>query len=169
MLRIERCDDLPLIGQFIKSSNLVSLFEDHYKDHGHWKGVNGGKTIFVWLLYILSESDHRLSHVEEWCDRNIETLGAIVGDKELRRLDLSDDRLGRLLDRLGDDEKWMKFECDFSSQMVRSYSLDSVYKEDLSMGAVRLDSFNIPQHRKEDDFFRRGYSKQRRKDRPGKR
>jgi transposase len=166
MFRIERCDDLPLLGQLIKSSNIASIYTKHYPDHGHWQGIDGGHTIMVWLLYILSEADHRLSHVEDWCKDRLETIRAIIGQQQLRGLDLCDDRLGRLLDRLGDDEKWMAFECDFSGQMVQSYSLDKVCSDEPCSGLIRLDSFNIPQHREEDDFFRRGHTKQRRTDRP---
>ena len=166
MLRIERCDDLPLLGQLIKSSNIDSIYVKHYPDHGHWRGIDGGQTLIIWLLYILSEADHRLSHVEDWCKDRLETLRAVTGQQQLRGLDLSDDRLGRLLDRLGDDEKWMAFECDFSGQMVRSYSLDNISSSEPCSGLIRLDSFNIPQHREEDDFFRRGHTKQRRTDRP---
>ncbi|MEL6944431.1 MAG: transposase, partial [Bacteroidota bacterium] len=166
MLKIERCDDLPLIGAILKQSNIATIFSEHYKDHGHWLGASGGQTLFMWLLYILSESDHRLSHVEQWGEQNIETLKALTGLSDLRSLDLSDDRLGRLLDRLSKDEEWVDFERSLSNRMVREYKLQAVEQSSPIEAVVRLDSFNIPQHRAEDDFFRRGYSKQRRVDRP---
>ncbi len=59
-------DDLPLLGFQFRQCKLAELLDSHFPDHGLWKGISGGQLAVGWLLYILSEGDHRLSHVEDW-------------------------------------------------------------------------------------------------------
>ena len=47
----------------------------------------------------MSESDHRLSRVEDWSASHLGVLRAVLDCPSLRSLDFADDRLGRLLDR----------------------------------------------------------------------
>jgi hypothetical protein len=63
---VEHLDDLPLIGHNIETTGIPSLFDAHFPDHGLWSGLSGGKVVAGWLSYILTEGDHRLSHVEGW-------------------------------------------------------------------------------------------------------
>ena len=76
-MQIERVDDLPLINHFIKGSGLASLLDKHFPDHGLWRGISGGKLALGWLLYILSEADHRLCHVEPWAEGRLQTLSVL--------------------------------------------------------------------------------------------
>ena len=98
-MKISYLDDLPLIGSQLRSFDLSSLLDEHFVDHGLWKGISGGKLAEGWLLYMLSEADHRLSHVQDWAGERLDILSAILEAPDLRELDFSDDRLGRLLDR----------------------------------------------------------------------
>jgi transposase len=158
---IEQIDDLPLIGHQLRQIGLPELLETHFPDHGNWKGISGGKVLFGWLLYILSEGDHRLSHVEDWAAQRLHTLSAILDEPEIRSVDFCDDHLGSLLDRLSDDEAWESFECDLGRQIVQVYQ-----SADGAPQVVRADSFNAPQFRAPEDLFQYGYSKQRRSDQP---
>lgn len=162
-MKVEHLDDLPLLAEQLRKSGLAKIFDKHYPDHGHWKGISGGKLLEGWLLYILSESDHRLSHVEDWASDRLEVLSAVLREPELRSLDFSDDRLGRLLDRYSDDEQWNNLEESLGKKLLKVYSLNEE-KNDLMV--VRSDSFNVPQFRAITDLFTRGYSKQRRSDQP---
>lgn len=163
-MRVEHLDDLPVLGSQIQRMGLSGLLDNHFPDHGLWKGISGGKLAEGWLMYILSEGDHRLSHVEEWAELRLESLGAILGESELRVLDFSDDRLGRLLDRYSDDEEWNALEIGLGRQLLQVYGLESGEEESLKV--VRSDSFNAPQFREEGDLFTYGYSKHRRSDQP---
>jgi transposase len=158
---IEQIDDLPLIGHQLRQIGLPELLETHFPDHGNWKGISGGKVLFGWLLYILSEGDHRLSHVEDWAEQRLHTLSAIMDEPEIRSVDFCDDHLGSLLDRLSDDEAWERFECDLGRQIVQVHK-----PADGAPQVVRADSFNAPQFRAPEDLFQYGYSKQRRSDQP---
>lgn len=165
-MRIEHLDDLPLLARYLDKMNLTELINKHFPDHGLWRGISGGKTSFCWLLYLLSQGDHRLSHVEDWVSERQTLLSVLLDQDMIRKLDLSDDRLGRLLDRFSKDENWKNFESEWSSQLVRIYKPAGVTKSGKSLHTVRGDSFNAPQFRKPTQFFTHGYSKQRRNDQP---
>ncbi|MEM8900277.1 MAG: transposase [Bacteroidota bacterium] len=166
-MRIEAIDDLPLLGSELKHLDLAQLLDKHFPDHGLWQGITGGQLTLGWLLYILSEGDHRLSHVEDWASLRINTLRAILGTPELRQIDFSDDRLGRLLDRFSDDIAWRKFEQSLSHRTVEVYQLNRLSEtEELNTQVIRTDSFHAPQFREVGELFGFGYSKHRRADQP---
>ncbi|AEE50881.1 DUF4277 domain-containing protein [Haliscomenobacter hydrossis] len=162
---VEQVDDLPILGHQLKELGLPTMLEAYFPDHGHWQGLSGGQVLFGWLLYILSESDHRLCHVEDWAECHIHILSAIMDKLDIRKVDFCDDRLGRLLDRLSDDQAWESFECGLGKQVVEVYQATNPSQTNAS-SVVRSDSFNVPQFRKPSDLFRHGYSKQRRADLP---
>lgn len=165
-MRIEYLDDLPVLGHYLLNGELVDLLNAHFPDHGSWQGLNGGKLGVGWLMYILSEGDHRLCHVEDWAEKRLDALGSILGEASLRKIDFCDDRLGRLLDRYSDDEKWRRFEIDFGSNLLQVYQLCEMGAGQKSPAVIRTDSFNAPQYRTPNDLFRFGYSKHRRADQP---
>lgn len=159
---VEPLDDLPILGKLMNDAGLAELFDKFFADHGHWKGLSGGKVTLGWLLYILSEGDHRLSHVEDWSQLRLNSLAAVLDSRNLRSLDFSDDRLGRLLDRFSNDDNWDKFETALGKKVLQVYAIPNVE----NLPVVRTDSFNAPQFREQGQLFRYGYSKQRRSDRP---
>ena len=166
-MKISYLDDLPLIGFQLGILDLSSLLDKHFPDHGLWKGISGGKLAEGWLLYMLSEADHRLSHVQDWAEQRLDILGAILEESNLRGLDFSDDRLGRLLDRYSDDDNWHRFEQSLGKGLFRFYQLDnSPSVTGNLMHVFRTDSFNVPQFRTVDSLFTYGYSKHRRSDQP---
>lgn len=164
-MEVEYIDDLPLLSNQIEQFDIRSLIETHFPDHGHWKGLSGGQVLFVWLLYILSESDHRLSYVEDWANTRLKTIATLLCVSKVRGIDFSDDRLGNLLDRLSDDEKWSNLEQSISKRLLKVYDLSEEQQEDTPK-IIRTDSFNVPQYRQVSELFTHGYSKQRRSDQP---
>ena len=76
----------------------------------------------VWLTHILSEGDHRLNHVEAWAEKRQHTLEISTG-QQVRGLEWSDDRLGIVLDKLADAEKWKAFETNLNRRTIRVYDL----------------------------------------------
>lgn len=164
---IESLDDLPFLGAQIARSGLSGYLDQHFPDHGHWSGISGGQVAVGWLLYILSEADHRLSHVEDWASGRLQTLGAILGEGGVRAIDFSDDHLGRLLDRYSEDDSWRAFERTWSSHFLQVYRiLGFEGEQEQRAHVVRTDSFNAPQFRDAGELFTHGYSKQRRPDQP---
>jgi hypothetical protein len=78
----------------------------------------------VWLCFILSEVDHRLSRVQPWVEQRLQSLQALVSPA-LRVLDFSDDRLASILDYLGADTGWGDFETALGRHTIRVYDLST--------------------------------------------
>ena len=166
-MRVEQVSDLPLLADHLKRCDLSSLLDEYFPDHGLWKGISGGQVGIGWLLYILSQGDHRLSHVEDWADLHIRTLKALLGVPKLRSIDFCDDRLGRLLDRYSSEDRWYAFEQALGERLLQIYPLQTpVQGRESGIEVVRTDSFNAPQFRPKGELFTHGYSKQRRSDQP---
>ncbi len=116
-----------------------------------------GEVTLVWLSHILSQADHRMNHVQNWVENHIESIGQCLG-KALVGLDLSDDRLGKVLKELSDDSKWKGFEEELSQSQIQVY--------DLKTERVRLDSTTASGYWEEnkEGLLQRGHSKDHRPD-----
>ena len=95
-----RADELPLLYKIVKSYGIIEIIDKHYALHGNWVVISAGQIVGVWLCYMLSECDHRLSPVEEWVEERLELFQILSGESNLRSVDFSDDKLGELLSRL---------------------------------------------------------------------
>jgi transposase len=113
----------------------------------------------VWLSCIVSEANHRLSHVEPWAATRLTTLQTCLG-QPVRRVDFTDDRLALVLDSLSDDARWNAFEGALNQQTLRVY--------DLSRQRVCIDSTTAKGYVgvNEDGLFQCGHSKDKRPDLP---
>ena len=159
-VKTERVDDIPLIKAEFAKSDLTNLLESYFPDHGNWKGISGGKVTVGFLIYILSCSDHRISHVETWAAQRLTTLKYCLNSPDLTCKDFTDDKLGSLLDRFSDDEKWAAFEKAHNQRLINVYNL-AVHSE-----AIRLDAMITQSHRTAEGDFQFGHSKQHRSDLP---
>jgi hypothetical protein len=70
----ERVDDIPLLIAQQQKMSLAEIIDEIIIPHGGRQGLSVGQTVMVWLSFILSEADHRLSYVEPWVARHQETL-----------------------------------------------------------------------------------------------
>lgn len=95
-MKIERVDDIPLIISELESIDLSGLFNEYFPDHGNWQGLSGGQVLTTFLTYVLSCSDHRLSHVEPWVEGRVHVLGHCLRTSDITPGDFTDDRLGAL-------------------------------------------------------------------------
>lgn len=155
----ERVDDTPLLLAHMERMGLPSLLDEHFPTHGNWQGLSLGWTTVVWLAHILSEGNHRLSHVQPWAEKRLESLQVCVG-QTVRALDFSDDRLGDVLSALSQDAAWEGFEASLNGQLLRVY--------DLSSQRVRLDSTTASGYGSvtPEGLFQFGHSKDHRPDLP---
>jgi transposase len=155
----ERVDDIPLLLNQMEKLKLSSLVDEHFERHGNWEGLSLGKVLVGWLSYLLSQGDHRLNQVEEWASGLSSTLTRCLAPT-VRSLDFSDDRLARVLDRLGEDAQWDKFEGSLNRHTVRVY--------DLKVSCVRLDTTTSSGYRpvEAEGLFQFGHSKDYRPDLP---
>ena len=120
----EEVDDIPLLLAVIKQMGLIEVLNESLEQHGNWEGLGAGHLIGVWLAYILSTGDHRKSQLEEWVEERKHTLEQSLGVEEIKGLDFTDDRLGIILHKLSDDEKWQRSECEVNQRIVRVYELE---------------------------------------------
>src|SRR3972149_10529052 len=68
--------------------------------HGNWEGLSPGKTMVTWLAHILSEHNHFMSHAQDWVAQSPHLWTGLWG-QSVRPLDVSDDRLGGGVGRVG--------------------------------------------------------------------
>jgi transposase len=155
----ERVDDIPLLLAQIKGMGIPELLDRHFATHGNWVGTSLGWTTGIWLAHILSRGDHRLSWVEKWVSGCVATLESSTGQMVLAS-EWSDDRLGRILDLLSEEEAWQGFERALNQRTIRVY--------DLRPERVRVDSTTASGYWTvtEEGLFQLGHSKDHRPDLP---
>jgi transposase len=155
----ERVDDIPvLLAQQVRMG-VPDLLDRHFASHGNRQGISLGALATLWLTHMLSEADHRLSHVRGWARQRLATLQQCSG-QAVAELDFTDDRLADVLTALGDDVRWQAFERALNQNLLRVY--------DLSAERVRLDSTTASGYWKvsEDGLLQFGHSKDHRPDLP---
>lgn len=156
----ERVDNIPLLIAEFEKSDLSNLLGQYFPNHGNWQGIKGGKVAVLFLTYILSCNDHRLSHVEQWAADRINTLRYGMNEPALSSKDLTDDKLGALLDNFSDMEQWSLFEHAHNRKLINVYNLNT------DSEAIRLDAMITQSHRAAEGDFQYGYAKQHRSDLP---
>ena len=107
---------------------LPALINCHFPTHGNWQGLAPGPVVAVWLAYILSRGDHRLSQVQPWVAKRRYTLSRMLThptSEGITELDWADDRLAAVLPLLAEDTNWQAFESAISQRLLRVYSLEA--------------------------------------------
>lgn len=152
-IRVVRLDDLPLLFAIQERLKVASIFDQLVPPHPNWVGdLSFGQVVVGWQVYLLSQCDHRLNHVEDWVGERVHVYTACF-NQPVRALDFSDDRLADILDKLSDGELWAKFETQLNQQVIRVY--------DLETQRVRLDPSTISTYApvNEQGRLQLGYSK----------
>src|SRR5262249_20986790 len=114
----ERTDDIPVLIAFLLKMRVAELIDKHFPTNGNWTGLSLGQMLVVWLTFIISEGDHRLSHVEPWVAAHQHTLSRALHQEVLPR-DCTDDRLATGLDYLCVAEHWGECECAPNQPLIR--------------------------------------------------
>jgi transposase len=155
----ERVDDIPLLQAHVQRMGLPSLLDEYFPTHGNWQRLSLGWVATVWLTHILSEGDHRLSHVESWVKQRLWTLQRSTG-QPVPAQDFTDDRLEIVLYTLSDDTRWAAFEKALNGHVLRVYKVPPE--------RVRVDSTTASGHWTvtEDGLFQFGHNKDHRPDLP---
>jgi len=155
----EQLDDIPVLLAQGKKIGVPELLDQQFLSHGNWQGTSFGWTTMVWLSCILSEGDHRLNQVQPWVEKRPHILEISTG-QNVRASELSDDRLGIVLDELSNAEKWKAFETELNRRTLRVY--------DLKPKRVRVDSTTASGYWTvtKNGLFQYGHSKDHRPDLP---
>jgi Domain of unknown function (DUF4277) len=76
----ERVDDIPLIVEMLKQMEIAKWIDKQLKQpHGNHQGLSYGQLSVILLIYIISQSDHRLSAAEVWVESHRKTLELSTG------------------------------------------------------------------------------------------
>jgi len=155
----ERLDDIPLLIGLMQKLRLPEILDRHLGNHGNHQGLSNGWLATIWLVYILSESDHRKYTVQDWVESHRHTLECLIG-QPIRSVECNDDRLGIVLRRLSNTQAWEALEAELWQSTLKVYAIE--------VEGVRLDStttygYHTP---KEDGLMQYGHSKDHRPDQP---
>jgi transposase len=157
--KIEFIGGAALVLHILDTLNLRVLLNEHFKLHKNWTGIDKGFIVCVWLSYIISRCDHRLSCLEDWVQEHELSLSAQLG-QAIDTKDFTDDRLGKLLDDFSDSAKWQPFETSVNKHLLRVYDLPGRH---IQLDATIGQSFGKVVN---DGLLQYGYSKQLRADLP---
>src|SRR6516162_8863649 len=84
LLRVEVVADLPVLWATLQRLDLPATLDRLFPAPANWKGpLSPGKVLAVWLLFVLSQGDHCLNHVEPWVAQHHGTLSALLGQTVL--------------------------------------------------------------------------------------
>ena len=126
LIRVEQVDDLPVLWGSLKRLGVAELLDQRYPMHHLWEGeTTFGEVTCVWVCFVISRGDHRLSQLEPWAKKNLLTLEALLG-KTVRPLDFQDDRLADILSALPQAQTWLSFETDLNKRSLRVYDLNAL-------------------------------------------
>jgi len=123
LLRVEVAADLPVLWATFGRLDLIAILDRHFPAPLHWNGpLTPGEVLAVWLLFVVSQGDHCLNHVEPWVAQHHGTLSALLG-KAVLPTHAHDDRLADWLTRLGAGTSFRAVERDLNQQTIRVYQL----------------------------------------------
>src|SRR6478609_6230663 len=123
LLRVEAVADLPVLWATLQRLDLVATLDRHFPAPASWKGpLSPGEVLALWLLFLVSQGDHCLNHVEPWVAQHQGVLSALLG-KVVLPVHAHDDRLADWLTRLGHGDAFAALEQDLNRQTIRVYQL----------------------------------------------
>lgn len=160
--QVEHLGIFPIILKILNGIGLIEHIDNAYSCHGNWGGAGKGVVTAVWICYIISRCDHRLSPVSAWVSERELSLNACLSEwgYSITGKDFTDDRLILLLEDFSDLERWNSLEVELNKSFI------SVH--DLQGRTIQLDptvgkSFKTPV---KNGLFQHGSSKHFRKDLP---
>src|SRR3954453_18468615 len=123
LLRVEAVADLPVLWATLQRLDLIATLDRHFPAPANWKGpLSPAEALALWLLFLVSQGDHCLSHVEPWVAQHRGVLSALLG-KTVLPVHAHDDRLADWLTRLAKGAAFSALERDLNQQTIRVYQL----------------------------------------------
>ena len=136
-MQIARVDAIPLLFAWMQTMDVAGQIDAHWTPHREWEGLSYGQLTVLFLMFLIHEQDHRLSALEPWVEVYRPTLTAVTG-WSIRREDVTDDRLGRMLGVLGRDPDQMAvLQQALGRHLVRAYALPT------TIARMDTTSFNV--------------------------
>ncbi len=157
----ERMDNLPLLIHWLKRMQ-VDVIIDHVlgPPHGNWEGLSYGEVALVFVAYVIMRCTHFLSPMQDWASKHLVSLSQALG-KPVREADFTDDRLGVVLSRLGDEatQPGAQIELELGQHILRAYALPTE--------TARIDTTSVSVHhqpQEDNSLMQFGRSKDHRPD-----
>src|SRR5512144_30432 len=123
MMRMAEVAELPDLWATLQRQDLTTTLDRHFPAPPHWKvPLTPGEVLAVWLLFLVSQGDHCLNHLEPWVAQHRGVLSALLG-KPVLPSDAHDDRLADWLTRLSRGDAFAALERDLNQYTVRVYQL----------------------------------------------
>ena len=140
--RTQVLNDIPLILVMLVRLGVREAVDKYVIEHGNHTRLSTGWLVIIWLTHILHTNDHTKNNVEDWVKTNMDLLEKLtrekIGDK-----DFEDNRLGRVLTRLSDDDVWLNIEEELWSNVIEFYELPTVSNIDptatAALASVHID------------------------------
>ena len=67
LLCVEAVADLPVLWATFQRLDLPATLDRNFPAPPHWKGpLTPGEVLAVWLLFLVSQGDHCLNHLQPW-------------------------------------------------------------------------------------------------------
>lgn len=156
-VQTEQINDIPLLVKQQQVMGIAEIIDGIVTRHGNRTGLSLGWLVVGWLSYILSESDHRLSFVQDWAADQLQTLNKLLPG-QVSAPDFSDDRLGEALRMLSQDAVWTEVENQLSQRLLRVYQLPQA--------TARIDTTTVSLYHDQErsELFAPGHSKDHRPD-----
>lgn len=135
----EPVDDVPVIVEWLLNMHVDKLIDRILPNpHGNWQGLTYGQVVVIWLVFILSQADHRMCPVEEWVSDRVTVLRRCT-NWEVTPGDLTDDRLGIVLDVIGDEQAhhWETLDEELGKHVIQAYRLPS------EVGRIDTTTFSV--------------------------
>ena len=140
----EPIDDIPILLGLLIRLGIPQYIDGVHTPHGNRQGLSVGWLTTLWLVYILTESDHRMNRVQDWVGSRIATLSELIG-QDISETDFTDDRLADVLEVFSEDAFWQPVEAALTRHSIRVYNLpvDTV-RLDATVGQVNHDPSKHP-------------------------
>jgi transposase len=152
-VRSEPIDDIPILLSLLLRLRIPQYIDGVHTPHGNHQGLSVGWLTTLWLVYILTESDHRMNRVQDWVGNRTATLSELIG-QPISQTDFTDDRLADVLEVFSEDAVWRYIEASLTRHSIRVYNLPvETVRLDATVGQVYHDPEKHP-------LFQVGRSKQ---------
>jgi len=137
-----RIDDIPLLIAIIKQLGFDTLLDSLIPTHGNTKYhclLSNGAAICIWLVYLISQGDHRKWKMDEWVALHSPILTRLWGAPVVPG-DFSDDRLSTLADYLGNAALMADLDRLLCAYTVSLFDLD----DHLRLDATNCTGYHTP-------------------------
>lgn len=122
-IQVEALDDLPLLIAALEQLGLPALLAGVIGTHGttrRYKTLSNASALLVWLLFLLTQGDHRKYTVASWVAQHQQTLEAAF-HQPITPEEFSDDRLSTIVTRLADPITQETLDGEMAARTIHVY------------------------------------------------